>query len=146
MGVQPSTGLGRDHQIDVGTVLQQLPDEPLGPPVAVHVSGVDEGHTGIDCGVQRGHGIRVADGTPVTTDRPGAKTHLGDLESGAAERPVVHGVIPRVLGQVRMPAHRAPTIAEGGSGLRVPPQARHIGLAGHRNVMSTPLRPRHPWQ
>ena len=57
---------------------------------AVNVGGVDEVHAAIDGLLERGQRFGVVHAAPGAANGPGAKTDLGDLPAGPAQRSIAH--------------------------------------------------------
>jgi hypothetical protein len=62
---RPPAHLGRHGQTRIRVRVQQPADQPLAPPVAVHVGRVDEGDALVDSGLEHRHGGVVVDVAPV---------------------------------------------------------------------------------
>ena len=88
--VGPPAGLG-GHERAVGPRDQGLPDADLRPAVAVHVGGVEQGHAGVERGVEDVGGGVVVDVPPVGAELPGAQADDADVRSGPSEGALFHG-------------------------------------------------------
>ena len=109
--------LRRQHDV-VAAALERLADDLLGLAGGVDVGGVDE----VDPGVQRA--VDDADRVVVVGVAPGAEHHraeaeLRDLDAGASERAVVHGVVLGVVDDLRV---------------RLQAELRGVGAAAHALV------------
>ena len=87
--VGAAAGLGR-HERPVRPGRQRLADALLRPPVAVDVGGVEQGHPGVEGGVEHVGGGVVVDVAPVAAELPGAQPDDADVGTGAPERPLFH--------------------------------------------------------
>ncbi|MGZ2429882.1 hypothetical protein ACVI1T_001781 [Rhizobium redzepovicii] len=64
MRVEPAARLGGDHRALAATRLEHVGDDLFRAAVAIYVGCIDEGHAGIECGIQRRASIRFADIAP----------------------------------------------------------------------------------
>ncbi len=128
----------------VAALAQQPPDELLAAAVAVHVGGVEEGHTRVGRGVQRGHGVVLADRTPVGAELPAAEADHRHLATRTTQHPVLHVSSPQ-LGR-RSAAGRPATVTRWSRrqaparrcGCRAPRRAVRRGLSREPHVRDAP--------
>ncbi|MNT82450.1 hypothetical protein D3C72_2221800 [compost metagenome] len=85
MRTEPPAGLGGDHRPCAAAGLQHLGDDALRAPVAIDVGRVDEGHAGVERGVEGRAAVRFGNLTPGATDLPRAETDVADGEVRSAE-------------------------------------------------------------
>src|ERR671912_211475 len=78
VGIQASSGLGRDQDLIVRAVLHELGDYLLAASVAVDVRRIEEVHPEVDRAVQSGVGVVLTYSTPVAPECPGAEADLRD--------------------------------------------------------------------
>ena len=90
---------GDDHVVP--PVPDDLPDDPLGAPLAVDVGGVDPVDPRVERGVAGRLGVGVLGPAPAPAEHPGAESDDGQLEVGPAQSPSLHAQLPR-----RVPAGR----------------------------------------
>ncbi len=76
MRAQPSAGLGRHHWTLTAARLQDIGNDLFRAAIAIDVGGVDEGHAGIEGGVQRCAAIGLADIAPRAADLPGPEADI----------------------------------------------------------------------
>jgi hypothetical protein len=82
-------GLGGEHDLVAGDdVAEEAAEELLGGTVAVAGGGVDEGPAGVGERDQLVAGLVLV---RVPAPRHGSQTQPGHLESGRADRPLLHG-------------------------------------------------------
>ena len=91
VGVQAASCLGRHHHPKVGSLGAKPSDQLLAAPVAVDIGGVVERDALVCRLMECSHGILFAHGPPLSADSPGTKPNGRDLESGSAQRAVMHG-------------------------------------------------------
>ena len=87
---EPAAGLGGDPDRLARPFAPEPRHEPLAPPVAIHVRGVDEVHPGVDRRVQRLHRLLVVHFAPAPANRPRPEADARDRHIRPAESPVVH--------------------------------------------------------
>src|SRR4029077_20422189 len=83
--------LGGNHD-RFASLFAKTCDQPLAAPVAVDVGRVEEGHTGVGCGVQRAQALLIAYVSPVGSDRPCAEADLAGPKPCLTQRPGAHQV------------------------------------------------------
>ena len=98
--------LGGDGDVEAGVVREVVPDEALAAAVAVDVCGVEEGHAGLDGGVEHGAGVIRAHVAPVRAQLPGAEADHGYGAAGAAQGSSVHAPSLNALGRVGLAGSR----------------------------------------
>ena len=82
----------------IAALAQQPPDQLLATPVAVHVGGIQEAHTGVDSGVQRRERILLADRPPVRAELPAPQPDDPDLTTRATQLSRLHDPDPMTAG------------------------------------------------
>jgi len=95
MWVEPATCLGRNHRPFSATASKNVRDDLFRPAIAVDVGGIDEGHAGIERGIQRVAAVRFAHIAPGAADLPCAEADVRDRMGKVAERMLFHGNPPR---------------------------------------------------
>ena len=88
-GVGAPAGLGGDERA-LRARGERLADALLRAAVAVDVGGVEQGHPGVEGGVQDVGGGVVVDVAPVAAELPGAQADDADVGPGPAERSLLH--------------------------------------------------------
>ena len=71
--LDPAAHLGGHRDRPVRVVGEEPADELLAAPVAVHVGGVEEGHTRLDSRLQHGQGVSIRHLAPVRAQLPRAQ-------------------------------------------------------------------------
>jgi len=85
MRIEPPAGLGGDHGPNAAARLQDVGDDALRAPVAIDVGRVDEGHAGVERGIERRPAVRFGNLAPGAADLPRAETDVADGEVRSAE-------------------------------------------------------------
>lgn len=89
---------------------ERLDLPPVAPPVTVHIGRIEEVHAEIERAMSRRERLLVIDGTPESTDRPGAESHFRDPPPRPTECPILHLAPPSTFpvdahDRERMPPH-----------------------------------------